>query len=92
MSDREPTNAELIAAAVSIAIAARQLIEGTDRTSYRVTGETLHGLHEGMAVAGGSLMRLADNLGLTGEVDRLVKRGQDRLAAFNACSGLEGRA
>jgi len=92
MADDEPTNAELLAAAVSVALAARQLIERTDRTSYRDTCEALDGLHEGMAVAGGSLMHLVDRLALTGEVNRPVQRGQDRLASFRAFQGQGGRA
>lgn len=92
MAEREPTDAELLAAAVSIALASRDLIQRTDRTSYPDVGGTLDALHEGMAVAGGSLLHLAERLGVQGEVDRLVKRGQDRIATVRAFRGQEGRA
>ncbi|MDO5706055.1 MAG: hypothetical protein Q4G49_13455 [Paracoccus sp. (in: a-proteobacteria)] len=92
MSKREPTNAELLAAAVSIALAARDFIERTDRASHQDTCETLNALHEGMAVAGGSLLHLADRLGLHPEVDRMVKRGQSRAATARAFAGQGGRA
>lgn len=92
MSKRESTNAELIAAAVTIALAARALIEWSDRTSYRDTCEALDGLREGMVVAGGTPMHLAERLKLTAEFDRLVKQERDRVDAFRACQGLGGRA
>ena len=92
MADREPTDAELLAAAVSIALASRDLIKRTDRTSFRDVGETLDALHEGMAVAGGSLLHLAERLGVQGDVERLVKHGQDRIATVRAFRGQEGRA
>ncbi|MBB1498539.1 hypothetical protein [Paracoccus sp. MC1862] len=92
MSEREPTNAELIAAAVGIALASRDLIKRTDRTSFRDVGQTLDALHEGMAVAGGSLLHLAERLGVQADVDRLVKQGQDRIATVRAFAGTEGRA
>lgn len=88
----EPSNAELIAAATSIALAARQLIERTDRTGFRAVCETLDALQEHLAVAGGSLLILADRLGHKAEVERLINEGQARVAAFRACQGLESSA
>lgn len=92
MADQEPTNAELLAAAVVILLAARDLTQRTDRTSFRDTCETLDALHEGAAVAGGSLLHLAERLGLAGDVNRLVKHGQDRVATARAFRGQGGRA
>lgn len=88
----DPSNAELIAAATSIALASRQLIDRTDRTSFRAVCETLDALQEHLAVAGGSLLILADRLGHRAEVERLIDEGQARVAAFKACQGLGGRA
>ena len=92
MPDREPTNAELLAAAVAIALEGRNQIERTDRTSYRATCQTLDALHEHLAVAGGSLLVLADRLGCKEEVEQRLREGRDRLDAFRACQGLGGRA
>lgn len=92
MSAPEPTTAELLAAAASIAIAGRKLIGATDRTSFRDVGETLDALHDHLAVAGGSLLVLAERLGCEAEVTRLVAEGQARVAAFRAFRGTEGRA
>ena len=55
-------------------------------------GETLDALHEGAAVAGGSLLHLAERLGLAGDVNRLVKHGQGRVATARAFRGQGGRA
>ncbi|WP_041527134.1 hypothetical protein [Paracoccus aminophilus] len=88
----DPTDAQILAAAISIAVASRNLIQRTDRTSYRDVCEVLDALHEHLAVAGGSLHLLAERLGHRAEVERLVNEGQDRMAAFRACQGLGGRA
>lgn len=87
-----PTSAELLAAAASIAIAGRKLITGTDRTSFHDVGETLDALHDHLAVAGGSLLVLAERLGCEVEVRQLIAEGQARVAAFRAFRGTEGRA
>lgn len=88
----EPTNAELIAAAAAITLTGRRVIESTDRTSFLDVGETLDALHEHLAVAGGSLLILADRLRFRPEVDRLLREGQDRVTALRACAGIEGKA
>ncbi|KFI33204.1 hypothetical protein CG51_16675 [Haematobacter missouriensis] len=88
----EPTSPELLAAAASIAIAGRKLITGTDRTSFRDVSETLDALHDHLAVAGGSLLTLAERLGCEAEVRKLIAEGQARVAAFRAFRGTEGRA
>ena len=62
MSESEPTNAEILAAAVGIQFVARDLTERTDRTSYRDTCETLDALHEGAALAGEILPQLRAGL------------------------------
>lgn len=92
MSDRDPTNAEALAAIAGIAMTARDLIERLDRLDFRATGETLDALHEHLAVAGGSALHLANRLGCESEVGRLVSEGQQRLKSFRACAGMGGRA
>lgn len=92
MTEQEPTNTELLAAAAAVALTGRRLIDNTDRTSFRDVGETLDALHEHLAVAGGSLLFLARRLGCESEVERMLKEGQDRITAFRASTGIRGRA
>lgn len=92
MSTREPSAAELLAAAVGLALAGRTLIEATNGRNRAQLVTTLDALRENLAVMGGSLLVLADRLGCEAELRRLVDEGQARLAAFQACQGLEGRA
>lgn len=92
MIEREPTNPELLAAALVIALTARDLVERTDRTSYRDISETLDALREGMAIAGGSLLHLAERLDLARDVNQLVKAGADRAKVARSFSGQGGRA
>lgn len=92
MSDQNPTNAEMLAAIASIALTARQLIDRLDRFDFRATGKVLDALHEHLAVAGGSALHLAEKLGCEGDVQRLLKEGQDRLKMARASAGLGGRA
>ncbi len=89
---KEPTTPQILAAVAGIALNSRDVIERTDRTSYRDVGETLDALHEHLAVAGGSLLFLAERLGRKAEVERLIKEGQDRVAAYRAFAGQGGRA
>lgn len=91
-SAKEPTDVELLATAAAIARTGRKLIEATDRTNLKDIGETLDALHEHLAVAGGSLLVLADRLGWEPEVKRLLAEGQARIDAFRACAKMEGRA
>ena len=90
--NRELTTPELIASAASIALTGRRLIDNTDRTSFRDVGETLDALHEHLGVAGGALLFLARRLDCEAEVERMLKAGQDRVTAFRACMGMEGKA
>lgn len=92
MSDREPTNADLLASAAAIALTGRRIIEATDRTSFQDVGETLDALHEHLAVAGGALLHLAGRLHIESDVQRMLKESQDRVTAFRASQGLEGNA
>ncbi|MCJ1900960.1 hypothetical protein MR829_11305 [Paracoccus versutus] len=92
MSEREPTNADLLAAAAGLALESRRRIERTDRTSFRDVCETLDAIHEHLAVAGGSLLFLADRLDLRPEVEQKLREGRDRVDAFRACQGIGGRA
>lgn len=89
---REPTDVELLAAAAAITRTGRRVIEATDRTSFQDVGETLDALHEHLAVAGGSLLILAERLGWETEVKRLLAEGQARLDTFRACANMKGRA
>lgn len=72
---KEPTDVELLAAAAAIARTGRKVIEATDRTSSKDVGETLDALHEHLAVAGGSLLILAERLGLGGGGEAPPRRG-----------------
>ena len=89
---KEPTDVELLATAAAIARTGRRVIEATDRTSFKEVGETLDALHEHLAVAGGSLLILAERMGWEPEVKRLLAEGQARIDAFRACANMEGRA
>ena len=91
-SAKESTDAELLATTAAITWTGRRVIEATDRTSFKDVGETLDALHEHLAVAGGSLLVLAERLGWEAEVKRLLAEGQARLDAFRACANMEGRA
>lgn len=88
----EPTDAQLLASFAGIALAARQLIDRTDRTSFTEVTQTLDAIHEHLAVAGGSMLYLAKRMGCEAEVERLIQQGQDRVAALRASRGLGGRA
>lgn len=88
----DPSNAELLAPAISLALAGRNLIERTDRTSLKDTCEMLDVLHESLAIAGGSLLILAERLGINDDAMKLVERAHQRLANARASSGLGGGA
>ncbi len=64
---KEPTDADLLATAAAIARTGPRLIEATNRTSFQDVGETLDALYEHLAVAGGSLLVLAERLGWEAE-------------------------
>lgn len=89
---KKPTDVELLAAAAAITRTGRRIIEETDRASLTDVGETLDALHENLAVAGGSLLILAERLGCEAEVKRLLAEGQARIDAFRACANMRGRA
>lgn len=88
----DPSIPEILAAAAGIALTSRSIIERTDLTSYRDVCETLDAVHEHLAVAGGSLLLLAERLDCKAEVERLIKEGQDRLNTYRAFAGQRGRA
>lgn len=88
----EPTNPELIATAIGMSLINRTLIEATDRTNRTDMTQTLFSVHEHAALAGGSLLLLAERLGCDAEVRQLVAEGQARIAGYQASAGLEGRA
>lgn len=89
---QEPDNAALIAAAASVVLTARRVIEATDRSSLNETNEALDAIHENIALAGGALLIIARRMNCEADVERMLKEGQDRVIAFLACAGLEGRA
>ncbi|MDZ7907133.1 MAG: hypothetical protein U5N10_02165 [Gemmobacter sp.] len=88
----EATNTELLAAIAAIAVTGRRLIEGTASADPEAAGKTFAALHEFLAVSGGSVMVLAQRLSCEAEVERLVMEGQNRITAYQASQGLEGRA
>lgn len=92
MTDQEPTNSELLALVATIALIGRQVIENTDRSDMHDMAETLDLLHEHLALAGGSVLSVADSLGCRAEIDHIIAEEQDRVNAIRACRGLAGRA
>lgn len=52
----------------------------------------LDAIHENIALAGGALLIIARRMYCEADVERMLKEGQDRVIAFLACAGLEGRA
>ena len=88
----EPTNPELIATAIGMALINRTIIEATDRTNRTDVTQTLVSVHEHAALAGGSLLLLAERLGCDTEVRQLVAEGQARIAGYQVSVGMEGRA
>lgn len=90
--NQEATNVELLAAIAAIAVTGRRLIEGTASTDAAAAAKAFAALHEFLAVSGGSVMVLAQRLNCEAEVERLVMEGQNRITAFQASQGLEGRA
>jgi len=48
--------------------------------------------YESLAIAGGSSLRLAKQLGCENDVQRLIFEGQHRLKAYRTCAGMEGGA
>ena len=92
MSIENPTHPEVLAAVIGLAIHMRNVIDLTDRANPEQVGTTLDAIHEHLAVIGGSMAVLADELGHKKEVDDLVTRNLGKAKAFAACTGLEGRA
>lgn len=88
----EPTNPKLIATAIGMGLINRILIEATDRINRTDVTQTLVSVHEHAALAGGSLLLLAERLGCEGEVRQLLAEGQARIVGYQASAGLEGRA
>ena len=92
MSAQDPTPPELMATVTLVAMVGRRTIAGTDRQNPKAMAQTLDALHEYLGIAGGSLVFLAERLGIEAEVLRLVEEREARLSAAMACTGLEGRA
>lgn len=92
MSTNNPTQPEVLAAVIGLAIHMRNVIKLTDRTNSEQVATTLDTIHEHLAVIGGSMAMLADELGHKQEVDDRVTGNLDKAKAFAACNVLEGRA
>lgn len=88
----DPTQPQILAAIIGLAIHMRRLIDQTDQSNPELVATTLSSLHENLAVIGGSAVQLADDLGHKKEVDRLVDANLAKAQAFAACAGVEGRA
>lgn len=88
----EPNNAELIAVTSGLIILLRQIIEQVDRDDPAHVVAALDAIHEHLAVCGGSMLELAERLGLRDEVEATIRKRMDRLANLQACGGLSGRA
>ncbi|WP_449043717.1 hypothetical protein [Paracoccus versutus] len=93
MSDKV-TPAQHLAAIAGLALASRQLKVSSDpeKSDMLKAAEMLHTLNDHMAFIGGAAMLLAEDMGIKEEVERRIKEGQDRIAAFIASQGLEGTA
>ncbi|MDH2327832.1 hypothetical protein QCN27_13255 [Cereibacter sp. SYSU M97828] len=83
---------ELFAGAASLTRYMRQIIEKTDRNSVNDMRAALDAIHEHLAVVGGSVALLADAMGCSEEMQRLMKESADRMLVLAANGGLEGRA
>lgn len=88
----EPNNAELIAATSGLILLMRQIIEKIDRDDPGHVDAALDAVHGHLAVCGGSMMVLADRLGLRSEVEATISQRMQRLANLQACGGLAGTA
>lgn len=89
---KEPTDAELIATMSGLLLVIRQLIDTTDAGSPKQVSSALNAIHEYVGICGGSILELADRHGIGDEVNGLVREGQHRLRAAQACRGIGGRA
>lgn len=88
----EPTNAELIATAASIALSMRKVAENLAQNRQNEERQTLAAFSEAAAIAGGAMLLIARRLGCEDEVEALISKEQSRNHAARACSGVEGRA
>lgn len=88
----EPTQPQILAAIIGLAIHMRRLVDHTDQSDPEQVATTLGSIHENLAVIGGSAVQLADDLGHKQEIDRLVDANLAKAQAFAACTGMEGRA
>ncbi|WP_112312425.1 hypothetical protein [Pseudogemmobacter bohemicus] len=77
---------------IGLTIYMRRIINATDQGNPEQVASTLASVHENLAVIGGSVTLLTDELGLKEEVDGLVSRNLAKADAFRASSGIEGRA
>lgn len=92
MSTENPTQPEVLAAVIGLAIHMRRVIDTTDRTNPDQVATTLDAIHEHLAVIGGSVAMLAEELVHKQEVGARVTGNLDKAKAFAACNGIEGRA
>lgn len=92
MTERDPTNGELLGAIALMSASLRGMIEETDRTALGDTCEVLAMIHENLALAGGTAMHLADRLGCLAEVEAHVNEGFRRARMAKVFAGQGGRA
>lgn len=92
MNSENPTQPEVLAAVIGLAMHMRRVIDMTDRANPDQVAATLDAIHEHLAVIGGSVAMLAKELGHKQEVEDRVTANPDKANAFAACTGLEGRA
>lgn len=75
----EPTTIELIATSAGLMLLLRRIIEQADRNDGAYVSAALDAIHEHLAVCGGSMMVLADHMGIAAEVDHADRGRGDRL-------------
>ncbi|MBJ2153871.1 hypothetical protein [Paracoccus sp. IB05] len=92
MTTENPTQPEVLAAVIGLVMHMRRTIEMTDRADLDQVATTLGAIHEHLAVIGGSVAMLAEELGHRQEVENRVRGNLEKAKAFASCTGLEGRA
>ena len=88
----DPNNIELLATTAGLILLLRQIIEQADRDDRAHVDAALDAIHEHLAVCGGSMMELAERLGIAAEVEVTIMQRRQRLANLQASGGLSGRA
>ncbi|MDS9467934.1 hypothetical protein RGQ15_10190 [Paracoccus sp. MBLB3053] len=66
--------------------------EQADRDDRAHVDAALDAIHDHLAVSGGTMMVLAERMGITAEVEATIVQRRQRLANLQASGGLRGRA